>query len=217
MAYSPAMKAAAEASKGQQRQAEILAVAREILVEGGYDRFVLREIALRAGMTLGNLQYYYRTREALLEALVRAESENDSRTIASISANKESAETQLDELTEALLRSWSSDRGRIYAVTLFLSLSEPMFRAMQRAIYDEFYEHLLPVLKKIDPGARRPMLVARAQLITALWDGALVQLQGGAVGAKAADRARFIDRVREQVLDIARSRRATGRRRKSRG
>ena len=60
-------------SKGEHRRADILAVARRVLVGGGYDRFVLRESAGRVGVMLGNLQYYYATRDDLLEAVIRAE------------------------------------------------------------------------------------------------------------------------------------------------
>ena len=59
--------------KGAARRDEILAEARAILVDEGLDRFVLREIAARVGILLGNLQYYYATRDDLLEALVRTE------------------------------------------------------------------------------------------------------------------------------------------------
>jgi AcrR family transcriptional regulator len=57
---------ALETSKGLQRREQILAVARNLLVEEGYNRFVLREIAARSGMAIGNLQYYFRARELLL-------------------------------------------------------------------------------------------------------------------------------------------------------
>ncbi len=131
-----------EATKGARRQAEILAVARELLVEEGYDRFVLREIAARAGMTLGNLQYYFPTRETLLGALAEAESRADGEVLDAISEYERSSELRLAELTRALLERWSGNAGKGYAVALFLSISETPFRGAQKEIYDRAYEQL---------------------------------------------------------------------------
>ena len=72
--------------KGELRRAEILAAARQLLVDDGYDRFVLREIANRVGVMLGNLQYYYPTRDDLLEAVVRAEFEQNQREVRAIAS-----------------------------------------------------------------------------------------------------------------------------------
>jgi AcrR family transcriptional regulator len=54
-----------------------VAIAREVLVDHGLERFVMRDVAARAGMTLGNLQYYYPTRMDLLEAVARSDLESD--------------------------------------------------------------------------------------------------------------------------------------------
>jgi AcrR family transcriptional regulator len=70
--YVRAVTIALETSKGLQRREQILSVARKLLIEEGYNRFVLREIAAQSGITIGNLQYYFRTRELLLEAVTRS-------------------------------------------------------------------------------------------------------------------------------------------------
>jgi len=56
--------------KGQVRVEAILDAAAEVLVSQGYRKMTLRQIALQAGMTVGNLTYYYRTKEALLQDLL---------------------------------------------------------------------------------------------------------------------------------------------------
>lgn len=42
----------------------------DILAEHGSDQVTLREVARRGGMTIGNLQHYFETRELLLEAML---------------------------------------------------------------------------------------------------------------------------------------------------
>ena len=39
-------------------------------MEAGYGGFTMRRIAARAGITIGNLNYYYRTKEDLLQDLL---------------------------------------------------------------------------------------------------------------------------------------------------
>lgn len=57
-------------SKGAERVREILEVGRMLFATEGYSRFTMRTVASRAGMKLGNLQHYYKTREQLLQAVL---------------------------------------------------------------------------------------------------------------------------------------------------
>ena len=56
--------------KGITRLISILDAAREVLMEAGYGGFTMRKVAARAGITIGNLNYYYRTKEDLLRDLL---------------------------------------------------------------------------------------------------------------------------------------------------
>lgn len=172
--------------KGESRRAAILAAARRLLVEDGYDRFVLREIAARVGVMLGNLQYYYATRDDLLEALIRAEFAANQTEVAAIAAGPGSADTRLAAITRHLIAVWARDGGRVYAVMSFLALHHDRFRALHREIYAAFYESLVPVLREIRPRASRAELLETARLVTTVIDGALVQLPSRTFVARAA-------------------------------
>jgi len=56
--------------KGQARIEEILDAAADVLINQGYKKLTLRQIAMQAGIKVGNLTYYYRTKEALLKDLL---------------------------------------------------------------------------------------------------------------------------------------------------
>lgn len=56
--------------KGQERIEAILEAATDVLINQGYKKMTLRQIALRAGITVGNLTYYYRSKDALLKDLL---------------------------------------------------------------------------------------------------------------------------------------------------
>jgi len=166
----------AVARKGELRRAEILAAARKLLVDHGYDRFVMREIAARVGVQLGNLQYYYASRDDLLEAVIRAEFERNQREVAALATGERPPRRKLESITRHLIEVWAKEGGRVYAVMSLLALHQKRFRALHREIYAAFYDALLPVLREFQPRASRTELLSRARLITTLIDGALVQV-----------------------------------------
>jgi AcrR family transcriptional regulator len=161
--------------KGERRRAEILAAARRVLVAEGYDRFVLREIAARVGIMLGNLQYYFATRDDLLEAVIRAEFARNQAEVAAITGRREPAADRLAAVTRHLIAVWAREGGRVYAAMSFLALHQPRFRRVHAEIYAAFYRSLLPLLRELRPGAARAELLDAARLVTTVIDGALVQ------------------------------------------
>lgn len=181
--------------KGAVRRGEILAVARRVLVEDGYDRFVLRGIAVRVGLTLGNLQYYYATRDDLLEAVIRAEFAGNQAEVSALTARPGGADDRLAAITRHLIDVWAREGGRVYAIMSLLALHHRRFRDLHVEIYTAFYAGLLPVLRALRPRAKRAELLRVARLITTLIDGALVQVP---------DR-RFVAEAVEAVLMIARA------------
>ena len=55
-------------SKGDQTKALILETALEMFRERGYDETTMRAIAQKAGVSLGNAYYYFRSKEYLIQA-----------------------------------------------------------------------------------------------------------------------------------------------------
>lgn len=62
----------ASSTRGQEAVSAILTAARDVLVEEGYPRLTMRNVAERARMTVGNLSYYYGNKEDLLHDLLEA-------------------------------------------------------------------------------------------------------------------------------------------------
>jgi AcrR family transcriptional regulator len=202
MAYLHSVTASLEISKGSQRREEILAVARKRLIEEGYNHFVLREIAAQCGMTIGNLQYYFRTRERLLEEVTRTALFDDLKTLEEASQSVPQGKAQLRELASVILRKWLGEHDKIYAAASFLSRSEPAFRSLLSELYRQFFDQLIVVLRKLRPRLHRQTLLDKARLITAVLDGAVIQLRTGAVPTTSGARARFVENVCAQVVAI---------------
>ncbi len=57
-------------SKGEKRIKLILEAAEQLLIDSGYHNFSMRKVATKAGVSVGNLQYYFPSKDKLLEALL---------------------------------------------------------------------------------------------------------------------------------------------------
>src|SRR5471032_510626 len=57
-------------SKGYERAGAILDAARVLLATDGYAALSMRSVALQLGVSLSNVQHYYPSRDALIEALL---------------------------------------------------------------------------------------------------------------------------------------------------
>jgi AcrR family transcriptional regulator len=57
-------------SKGDKRIKLILEAAEQLLIDNGYHNFSMRKVATKAGVSVGNLQYYFPSKDKLLESLL---------------------------------------------------------------------------------------------------------------------------------------------------
>jgi AcrR family transcriptional regulator len=153
-------------------------------------------------MTIGNLQYYFSTRELLLEAVTRTALSDDLETLEAISENGGQGKARLRDLGSVLISKWLGDSGKIYSAVSSLSHSQPAFRSMLGELYLQLYEYLIPLLKELQPRAHRQTLLDKARLITALLDGAVIQLRNEVVTTSSDERERFVESICTQVVVI---------------
>jgi AcrR family transcriptional regulator len=70
LASAPPKKSSITTEKGLGRAHEILHTARALLAADGYAGLSMRRVAAQVGMSLSNVQHYYQSKDALLEALL---------------------------------------------------------------------------------------------------------------------------------------------------
>jgi AcrR family transcriptional regulator len=70
LAAAPKNKISVTTEKGLGRAKDILHAARGLLAAGGYAGLSMRRVAAEVGMSLSNVQHYYQSKDALLEALL---------------------------------------------------------------------------------------------------------------------------------------------------
>jgi AcrR family transcriptional regulator len=174
----------------------VLEIARDLLVEEGFDQFVLRRVAAKAEMQLGNLQYYFATRDDLLEAVIRAEFDRDLDALRR-ATTVESAEG-LKTAARALVRNWTTGAGSIFGTMSLLAYHHDRFRELNREIYATFYGELGVLIRQVSPGVPKAESAARARLITAVLDGVALQIHAGVIGKRE-----LTSRAADLVVTIA--------------
>jgi AcrR family transcriptional regulator len=185
-------------TRRDERGRELVALARSVLVGDGLDRFVLRDIAARAGMTVGNLQYYFPTRDDLLEAVVRAELERDLEALRPII---DGSDRGLVGAAERLVGNWCDGGSNVYAAVALLAFHHDRFRDLNREVHETCYSALAPIVRAADPGADDAAVAARARLVKALLDGVAGQLHGAMWDDDAC--AALLRQATAQLLAIA--------------
>lgn len=192
----------AATARREARCCELVDIARQALVDDGLERFVMRDVAARTGMKLGNLQYYFATRADLLEAVFRSEFDRDLAAIRGAvgSSTGHDGDGVLSSVVRGLLRNWTIDGGSsVWSALALLSSHDPRFHRLSQAIYDTFYAELAPVISAVAGAAPPAEVAARARLITSVLDGVAVQM--GA--ALSDDRRRARDLERRALLLVA--------------
>ncbi len=186
-------------TKGQKRRAEIISLGRDLLVEEGYDAFVLRTIAAQADITLGNLQYYFPMREDLLEAIGNEEFSRGLDIVQGASNGSGTPEERLAEMVRGLVGEWHQTGGRVYAVIAMLALHQERFRRLHANQYRLFYQSVGTLIRAIHPGASNKEALHQARLTTSLMDGSLFQVALSGKGSRA-ERKKFDEEIVEAVL-----------------
>ncbi len=183
--------------KGAATRARILAEARRVLIDEGYDGLVLRRVASAVGIQLGNLQYYFPNRESLVLEVLLAETRSDLETLRKSVAGGLDSQRSLRALMGTFVRRRRGDAGIVHATLCFLSRHNPALQRAYRDYYEAFYAELQCALEEADPGHAPRVYEIRARLLNALMDGAAMQLSVGPMKS-------YLDAVGKAAHAIAR-------------
>lgn len=186
-------------SRSELRRAELVGVARELLVADGLESFAMRTVAARAGMRLGNLQYYFPTRDDLLEEVIRAEFAKDLAALADAFELGGGA-VDLERLTRLLIGNWCSEGGYVFLALASLAYHGERFRSLNREIYEAFHRRIGAVIRRVDASASRSEVRNRALLMTSLLDGLALQIHAVSGSRRRTDQrvelvARYLQRI----------------------
>jgi AcrR family transcriptional regulator len=116
----------------------VLDVAREVLINDGLDQFVMRHIAQRAEIQLGNLQYYFASRDDLLKAVIRAEFDRDLATLRRAIATPAGPADGLADVARGLVENWCTGGSSVFMALALLAYHHERFTRLNAEIYETF-------------------------------------------------------------------------------
>ena len=168
----------AEASpKGEARQRAIITHVRQVLLEEGYEAVSLRKTATALGMSVGNLQYYFPTKDDLVKTVISEEIEKPIEYLWDITWTPESSHKSIGQAVRSLLEHFAGDAGHFYAISEFLALHDPSYAKLKFESYTFILGYVGQLVGLIAPhldGAQRDRL---AHALVSLIDGASLQIQ----------------------------------------
>lgn len=154
-------KTSSTTEKGYERARDILQAAREIFAAEGYGGLSMRRVAAQAGISLSNVQHYYHSKDALVEAVLLDTLNQFQEKIDSITASMANAsridqflsavDMFLEELGAPLMRGmffefWALATRNTFASTLMERMQARerkaifnLIRGMSGAISDQEY------------------------------------------------------------------------------
>ena len=164
-------------SKGTNTRDRILETARQRLIAGGYDELVLREVAEQLEIKLGNLQYYFKTKEVLTLEVLEEEAKKD---LDVIQRSQDTDPTQrFRNIVSDLVARWRGDSGVLFSILGTLALHNPSFKKLHQQIYQSFYKALSEPVRELNADIDEEQLTTKVRLITALIDGSPMQIRVG--------------------------------------
>ncbi|MGH7921772.1 MAG: TetR/AcrR family transcriptional regulator [Candidatus Dormibacteraceae bacterium] len=130
-------------------RAQIVRAAAEALLEDGYADTSVRSIATRAGVAIGNLQYYFPTKA---ELLVEAWRDLTSRSLEELEATLNGLADPLQVLEVGVASIWDSLRrlGAVQMATFDLMLQAPRRKDLQEYVPELFDRYRAVIERQLD-------------------------------------------------------------------
>lgn len=151
-------------AKGRTRAADILDVAIGVLIDHGYHRFSLRKVADGAGVRLGNVQHYFPTKDALVQAMLERMIGGYLDRFERIRKSADDPEAEFRAIVRSVFLDLNRRRTTVFFPELWsLSNHEPRLTGHMDAMYGKYREVLGNAIARINP-ALSPLQVRRLAL-----------------------------------------------------
>lgn len=162
-------------TRGAETRHRVLETARALLTDQGLESFALRDIAKRANMQLGNLQYYFPSREDLIEAVIVAELDANLDFMDALAENADDLEDYVRRLVLLMIDEYTGLGGKVWPVLRLLRTHNPRFRTVSREVYRRHFKSIVDAMRRHGSRAQQRELLQQVRLITVLIDGAATQ------------------------------------------
>jgi AcrR family transcriptional regulator len=197
-------RAATGRRAGNDTAARIVLAARELLMTQGYAQFSMRNVAARAGLHLANVQYYYKTREALVKALLDDTGERYRSSYEELRAKGPAdREARFKAVVEFNLKDIAAAETRRYFIQLWALLTEIDGRAghLMSDLYAIDIQQLSDCIADLVPETDAAEVRRRASILAAVIEGMVVVR--GAHSRNPAELKKLMARALGLAMQIA--------------
>ena len=138
-------------SKGEKRIKLILEAAEQLLIDSGYHNFSMRKVATKAGVSVGNLQYYFPSKDKLLEALLDKVIQNYLDTFEKFKV-KYAPKEQLIKIIKTVIKDLSSKHATVFFPELWsMANHEKNISNIMDAMYGKYRALVAGLIRDINP------------------------------------------------------------------
>jgi AcrR family transcriptional regulator len=137
--------------KGKDKRNQILDVATDLLIDAGYHNFSLRKVAEKAGIRVGNLQYYFPAKSDLVKAMLDHAIDDYLQDFDAIRGSG-SPEEQFIAVIEDVITDLSKRKTTVFFPELWsLSNHEKGITRSMDNMYQRYREVLAEIIGEINP------------------------------------------------------------------
>ena len=162
-------------TKGQIRRQQIIDAAKQALIEGGSNSLVLRDVADQIGITHGNLQYYFPTKNDLLIAIFDQAVEKYTESMKVAVSATSTRKGRLDAIIDAGIAELKSPETALWRMMMSLADHNPDMASILKKENDLYEQVVAEELKLISPGLSIQRRRHIARIIHAILDGLGIQ------------------------------------------
>lgn len=164
-----------KATKGQKRRQQILDVAKQVLIDEGSNSLVLRDVAEKIGITHGNLQYYFPTKNDLLVAIFDQEVEKYTESMKNAVEATSTKRGRLDAIIDSGVAELKTPETSLWRMMMSQAGHNADLAKLLKKENDLYEEVLTGELKLISPQLSEQRRRHLARIIHAILDGLGIQ------------------------------------------
>lgn len=161
--------------KGEAKRRQILDTAKSLLLEGGPSAVVLREVAIKLGITHSNVQYYYPTRHDLMVAVYDEELAKFTGNVERVAAGAMTRPARLSAVIDLGLALIRAPDTALWRLMVGMVDHSPEMAALHRKECRLYEDRLVAELKVIAPHLSAARRRSVARIIQAIIDGMSIQ------------------------------------------
>jgi AcrR family transcriptional regulator len=162
--------------KGRERRQLIIDTAKEVLMSSGITGLVLRDVAEKLGITHGNLQYYFPTKEDLLVAIFDQELLQYTESLHKAVGRTSTRQGRIAAIVEAGLAQTKTKSTTLWRMLISFADQRPQLAAILKKQNTQYDREVADELAKIVPEVSEMRRMHIAQMIRMMLDGFSVQL-----------------------------------------